>query len=272
MANIDDFHKWLIRRGRNKLTADGYASDVRIALEECSTPVQRLLSTDLAPKSRRRNLAALRAWAKFTKDEELIEILNDLKLPPADRLTPKIPLKEAIWKKLINKIEESNEPDAIKACLYIIAVRGPRISDVLRLKRKEVEEAIRTGVLSFQAKGAKRLEYGTKNFKWALETLVELKRPWRQVYEAVTAKGTMISASQRLRRALRRIAEPLGLSEKDIYPHKLRRTVATQFLNKVKDVTKLQKFMGWSSVQTASSYVDHDEREELEKVGDSLLD
>ncbi len=266
--DLNKFHNWLVSRGRDPTTADLYVINVRIAYEN-EDPIDRLLDPDISPNTKRVSLAALRAYARFTKDEDLKETLNDLKLPPVQRIRPKLPLEKHDWRVLVKTIRDL--PDSPnKAVLGMMAVRGFRIGDVLRMKREEISEGLRTGVLMYVAKGNKKLTVGVnESFRDFLEILNQ-EGKWKRVIDLFETEDK--ATRMQLRRTLQALAKDVGITDA-MYPHRLRRTVATYFLEKVGgDLTKLKDWFGWSSIATAASYSDHYKREELDKIGSTLFE
>ena len=66
---------------------------------------------------------------------------------------------------------------------------------------------------------------------------------------------------------MRRVAVEAGLDPEEMYPHRLRRTVAVMFLQKANnDLPKLCAFMGWRDLSTAMQYVDYAKLEDIEAI------
>lgn len=272
---FESFKQWLIARGRTPETASGYASDVMAAQLHPGGPLGRLRMRTLAPKTLRRTMASLRAYCKFTKDAVLLEQISDIRLPPPARKLVKVPLTKEQWLAVVKEINAADylsHPE--RAALGIMSVRGLRVGDVLRLERAKVVEAVRTGELSYKGKGSKWIICGTKAFSAYLE-LFAREDDWEYVCDliSVSARGNkMKSAGQQLSRALKTVGEHIGISRDDMYPHRLRRTYATEFLAAVGgDLEKLRQAMKWSDIQTAAGYADHSRTKELENIGDNLL-
>lgn len=273
--DIEGFKKWLIDRGRTQETADGYGSDVMAALLHPQGPLGRLRQRSLAPKTLRRTMASLRSWCKYSKDGTLLEQIGDMRLPPPERKVIKNPLTKDQWLALVKEINSADyvsHPE--RAVLGIMAVRGLRIGDVLRLERPKVLEAIRTGELSYKGKGSKWIIVGVRAFKAYLE-LMAREDDWEYARDLISISkngNRQKSAGQQISRALKQVGEHIGIAREDLYPHKLRRTYATEFLNAVGgDLVKLKEQMSWSDVSTASGYADHSKKKELEDIGDTLL-
>jgi integrase len=273
-AKLEAFRAWIIARGRTEGTAALYVKNVRAAGKQ--TPITKRLQEDLAPLTLRTNKAALAAWAKYTKDTELAEILSDIKLPPARRQAVKIPLATEDWRELGKRFRDN--PGKVKsvdaAVALIILRRGLRIGDALRIQRSEVIEALTSGTLSYVGKGGKRHEISAKAIRSQLEVLAA-QGNWKRVSDLVCPKATNpTSPHNRVRRAIERTAKACKL--RGVHPHRFRRTYATVFLSRHEGdpqaLMKLQQHMGWASLQTAAGYADAVNREQLADVGDKMVE
>lgn len=273
-ATLRDFHAWMLRRNRDPGTADLYVKHLRAAAAEPTLTTRLHARSGLAPLTMRTAKAALAAWAKYTKDEELKELLDDVKLPPARRQSVKQPLSVAEWKRLAQRIGELEHRDPILAPVCLIIVRrGLRVGDTLRIRRAEVLEALSSGTLSFVGKGQKRHEFSAAPIRAQLAELAAVKRSWKTVADLVCAGRHATSPHNRIRRVFERAAK--GLQIKGVHPHRFRRTYATAFLEQLagdpQALIKLQQHMGWANLTTAAGYADAVSREDLARVGDKMV-
>jgi integrase len=274
--SFEAFKQWMIERGRDPSTAEEYIKDLKVALDHPQGPLGRLRQRNLAPKTLRRTMASLRAWCKFTKDNEFLNQLSDIRLPPDERASVKMPLTEKEWSALldeVNNAEYLTEPE--RAVIGIMAVRGMRVGDVLRMSWRDLQNALSTGVLSFEAKRRKRTEYGIKQMRPYLEILAK-EQDWEQVYHLLgdrrRGRVKFASASMAVSRALKDVGRKIGVPPKELHPHRLRRTCAVYYLRAVGgDIEKLRAWMDWESIETAQNYVDFHKREELDDVADKMI-
>lgn len=267
-AKLQDFEQWMCRRGRQFDTAHQYARKVDLCFDDRRGLTTRLTSDDLSPMSRRQNLAALRSWAKFAKDGTLRDRLDDIKLPPPERVLEKTPLSGDEWSAMIDALARVDLEPHLHACVEMICIRGFRVGDVVRIGRAPIQQALRTGRLIYRAKGNRRLNWPSAPFDHCLRLFSESKR-WNQVCDLVTPRGRddrrWKNARLKVQRAFPAVVAEAGLPIGTVTPHRLRRTYATHYLAQVGGrADKLQKHMGWASLQTAMMYVDHDEGDELE--------
>ncbi len=279
-VQLEKFRSWLMDRGRTEGTAKLYVLNVRRCADHKRGLVARLTSGELAAKTLRTNKAALCAWAKFSKDKELEERLEDIKLPPADRAKVKHPIDDVDdWKKLVNVIRA--RPDSpVKAVLLIMARRGLRCGDVLRLRKGDIQRALSTGTLSYEAKGRRRHEWPIQSFKGALEMLGRGEDRWHKVEDLMVTDACTSEGLQRRSAAAKAVAAELDRCARkasilNVSPHRLRRTYAVHFLRRLSGdpnaLLKLQKHMGWANIQTAAGYVDAFDRKELDAIGDEMI-
>lgn len=275
-ARLEKFRKWMIGRGRSEGTADQYFLCVRMCLKHEDGVLGRLLGRKLAPKSKRINKAALRAWARYTEDKKLLFQLEDLRLPPPERVTVKEPLSSTEWADLSKAISNADIDDVSRAVLTMICERGFRVSDVLRLEQKQVRRGLETGVLIYKGKGDRLKDCLAEPFEWCLQEFVNrgerMSGRWAHVWHLVspTAKHPARAARLKMQRTIKVVGEIAGIDPGEMYTHRLRRTIATEFYRETKDIVQLQKYMGWADIKTASNYIDHSEREELERIADKI--
>lgn len=278
MNDLAGFEEWLRRRNLSEGTVQLYRSHLKAAWR-APRPEARLLSGNLAPKTLAAVRAALLSWATFVEDAVLTKRIKEIRLPKPVRLRPKLPLEKKDWLKLIDRIQASPALDnPCKACLGLIAVRGLRVSDVLRLRRDEILEALRTGQLSAVLKGNRRVEYSvTGNFEPLLRSLAAHKG-WERVDELVSPraqKDRRKAAVARLERLLRIVAKETGLDPVDVHPHRLRRTYAVEYLRMMKGdpeaLMNLKIHMRWESIETAAQYVDHPREDKLVEIEERMF-
>lgn len=267
-TELQDFRKWLRRRGRTQGTANAYAYQISRGID-----LDRLVDEDAAPKYLHSIRAAYKSYAKFMKDDELMDELEEIALPPALRTREKSILTKDQWRDLIDEIDEADYiSEPTRAALGMMACRGFRKGDVLRLRKEDVARGLSEGVLTYKAKGRRLLQFPV-NDHWGpyLEILNQFK--FQHVAEIVSPRADLESAhdsaASSVARSLSGCAEEIGVD--DIHPHLLRKTYATLYYQKCKDPEKLRAHMQWASIQTAMLYVAKSDQKELEAVADSLF-
>lgn len=268
---IDAFCQWLRRHGRSDGTIALYKSNLRRCSEHKHGLTGRLLDKSLAPKTRRTNLAALQAWAKYTKDHELRDELGEIRLPPATRVKAKVPLDPEAWKTFVQAVQKHKRlSDVVRCCILIMAFRGLRVSDVLRIKRKDAQKALSNGRLIYTGKGDKQIEIAVLPIREPIEQLID-EGEWDAVADLFPCK--FANAAQRVRRAVKRVGNKLKIE--DVHPHRLRRSYATAFLKRhhgdPQALIKLTTHMQWASINVAAGYVDSVDRDDLDREGVEMI-
>lgn len=283
--NLVRFRESLVERGMSAGTVDLYALLVRTCARHPKGLLGRLVDADLAPKSLHANRAAIMAWARFAEDDELERKLKRMRLPPSVRVNPKTEFATGLWRDLAAGVRADRTlPPAMRATLLLITVRGLRCSDALRVRRAEVATALRTGRLGFEGKGRRRQDYDVRPIREALELLHAQKGDWVLVEDLLVSRRCRASgaarrkmAAQAVRRSLLKIALKIAPDDArggSVYPHRFRRTQATEFLRRMKGdpqaLPKLMTYMGWSSMATALQYVDAVDKDQLDNVGNDM--
>jgi integrase len=278
-GKVTQFRDWLAQRGLSKGTIGVYARDVEKAVEAGGF-IARLTDDELAPKTRRHILAAGRRWADFDDDEQLTRKLKEIRLPPPRRQAAKVPITRAQLFDLIDELGRADYlDDTMKAVLGMMACRGLRCGDVLRLRRRELEAAREGGTLSFEAKGRRRLEFKVlKTYRQYLLQLANTSGRWDRVDELVSPHagddGRRSAAARAVERALTRVGVKLGIY--GLHPHQLRRTYAVEYLRAMKGdpeaMVKLTQHMQWASMATAMEYIDHARGDELDVYAERIFE
>lgn len=275
MQVVDDYRAWLERRGRGR-SADKYCQIARRWLEDPETLEKKIASRRHAPAYRRNLVAAVRSFSKFTGDDDTIARLDDLRLPPPTPRDQREPLDRDEWAAVLAEIRAAaylTEP--LRGTLLIIATRGIRCGDVLRLQRRAVSRALKEGTLSFESKGERWQHFSAAPVRGALEILDGLfwgsaVRLANLVCPRSDDDRALSSAGAAVRRMLDRVAVELDMEPAELYAHRFRHTYATRFLQQMagdpEAVFKLQTQMGWAQLNTAANYLRRSRRDELDEV------
>jgi integrase len=271
------FEKWLDDRGRSRGTIGLYSNDIRAAFAAGGFPA-RLRDPRLAPKTRHRIRTAGRQWARRFGDTELEQLLRDFRLPKPRRATAKTPITRDELFALIDEIDRADylQP-AMRAVLGMLACRGFRIGDVLRLRRVELRAAVESGVLSFEAKAGARLEFRLlSTFKRHALTLANAGGKWSQVDALISPRAKRErrkAAARAVARSLTDVAVRCGIY--NLHPHRLRRTYAVEYLSGLAGdpdgLMKLKQHMAWESIATVAEYVDHARGQQLDDAAERIF-
>ena len=278
---VEDFQAWLTRRGRERSAAQ-YGRVVRLYLDDSEDFEGKISNRRYSPNYRRHLAACLRSWAKFTKDNDLRDWLDELKLPAAVPRDVREPFERDQWFAILDEIDGAdylNPP--VKAVCLIVATRGIRVGDTVRLQRREIQQAIKTGILTFEAKGERRMRFSAAPVADYLRDLLDMewgnRKRVRDLISPRSADGdkAQANAGNIVRDGFDQVAEAVGIPSEDLYPHKFRHTYATHFLGELEGdpeaVIKLKEQMGWARLDTALNYLRRSRQGELDQVEQSLF-
>lgn len=280
-ARTVDFREWLGEFGLAKGTIDIYVRDVELARTPAALLV-RLRDDELAPKTRRRILASARRWAEYTENGKFKDQLKRLRLPPSRRKGVRVPLSKEQLFALIDELPKAEYlTPTMRGVIGLMACRGFRCGDVLRLKRSEIDTARETGILSYVAKGNRRLEFKLiKTYRRYLVQLADIPGDWNHVCELIAPGGNatfdkrMRSAAKAVERGLSKLGIHAGITK--LHPHRLRRTYAVEYLRAMSGdpeaMVKLVSHMRWASMATAMEYIDHQRGDELDLYAERIFE
>jgi len=200
-------------------------------------------------------------------------------MPAAAAASVREPLTLEQWFEIREAIDEADWlSDAQRLVCSIIALRGIRCGDVLRLSKHEISQGLKTGILAFEGKGERRQQYSAEPMRSYLDGLLELRWTGKRVRNLVSPKSDedlcQETAGRQIRRAFDRIADELDMDRADLYAHRFRHTYATHFLQQMtgdpEALFKLQQQMGWAKLETAANYLRRGRRAELDEVDERL--
>jgi integrase len=278
ITDLRAFEAWIIDQGLAATTATTYAYDVRSALVPGFK--ERLRDEALAPKTRHRILAAGRQWAAFRSDDELKTLLESFRLPPSRRKHPKTPIEREQLFKIIDELPKADYlTPAACAVIGMLACRGFRVSDVLRIRRDELLQAKESGMLVYLAKGRRRIEFGLiKTWSHYAIALADAPGEWERVEDLISRdakpKTRRKAAVRAIQRSLNIVAGRCGIPR--VYPHRLRRTYAVEYLRHQKGdpeaLLKLTQHMQWADESTALQYVNHIRGGELDAAAERMFE
>lgn len=277
--DLDGFYAWLHKRGRGR-SADQYRRVVKLWLDGKDEFEAKMTSTSYSPNYRRHLIACVRVWAKYTGDGDLLVRLEDIKRPAAIARDVREPFEFSDWFAIRNAIE--NYPgitDAKRNVCALIALRGIRCGDVLRLAKRDVSQAVDAGVLAFESKGERWQKFNAAPLLPHLKGLMGCWHHGQRVRNLVSPGSSEEHCQETAGRAIRRvfdeIADEIGMNPEDLYAHRFRHTYATYFLQEMagdpEAIFKLQQQMGWARLDTASNYLRRSRQGELDAVEERLL-
>jgi integrase/recombinase XerD len=277
---VDRFCLYLIaERGRSRLSAESYASDLRHWVEFCENcelpPFPPTFSAVSAFRrhmdkegkersSQQRCIAAIRSWIHFVEMEETTDLDLPLpELPDKAEIMPRI-LNEAEIKRLMD-VCQGTKPLLVRdrAIFEIGYGCGLRVSEICTLAVLDLD--FESKLLRTRGKGDKErmvpfLGEAARSVKLYLDTARPLLKNKLANAERKSANSVFLSFSGRLLnrqdvwRLLRKRGRQAGISQSRLYPHILRHSFATHLLSHGMDMRTLQEMLGHSSIITTQAY------------------
>ena len=274
---LDRFCLYLVaERGRSRLTAESYASDLGQWLNFCEknehVPFPPALSAvsafrrhmdrqGKARSSQQRCIAAMRSWIRFVEMEEAEDLDIPLpELPDKTRLEPRV-LNEAEVKRLMDACRGIKPLVVRDRAIFEIGYGcGLRASEICGLKVLDLD--FESKLLRTRGKGDKaRVVPFLGETARSVRTYLDSARP--QLFKGrvdnvfLSRLGRPLNR-QDMWRILRKRGREAGIAQSRLYPHILRHSFATHLLARGMDMRTLQEMLGHSSIVTTQTYAHFD--------------
>jgi len=275
---MDEFQDYLAEQGISSRSITVYVGYVRQALKRKSMTA---ILNEGAASTRKSARAAIKQWAKFQKDTDLINELDSIRIVKMVKKSDKPsrvsrPLDATESAALINMINslEGQKPWWIWPCLSLLVKLGLRVRvDLIEMSRNRVVAALKSDVLEIQTKGGKSRRLPANFVENELKTLLTVDKSWNTVADIISPKTPIndrsAAAYRKVYRALRVISEGAGIDPSTIYPHRLRHTAADKLWKKTGDLLKVKEFLGHNQVTTTERYL---QGERIDEIGKDLED
>lgn len=289
-ANLELFHTWL-RKNLSEATTNTYYRATKGALKlDSDNPIASLLRPGLSRQTRNTYQAALRQWALFTEDAELLDKLNSKELLRAFKddlknehqkapheVQPFSPEEEARLLKVLGIWQEdATRPQWQWPAISMMFNLGLRAGvDLMALSRADVEAALRSKVeLVIATKGAKNRRLPAVLILAEMQALLEADRPWEVVADLIVAPSKLQSprklqnAYELLRLCIKQLAREAEIPENELHTHRFRHNAAQRLFAITKDMKMVQEFLGHNSMNTTMGYL---KKNRTEEIGSILL-
>lgn len=263
----------LIRKSRTSSTINTYRSALfkfvewsgdmpisRVDIPTIDFYAEYVQSLNLKPKTLRNRLTAVRSFVKYLYAKELSDIR------PESIDLPRSPDSEATF---LNSEEQTKLLDACKTplekALTLTLLRsGVRISELLNIQTDDVYEG---SIVIRSGKGQKpRLVFISEDATLAIK-LYHHQLGFRPLYLISDRSGQRISR-QYAHRLVVGVADRANI-RKNITPHTLRHTYATNMLKAGAKIQDVQKLLGHANIQNTLIYLHFTDdylKEEYEKT------
>lgn len=264
---IDDFCSYLLAEKRlSTETAKSYRSDLQswiqcgldltntksLSKKDFLKAVERLQKTTWTDSTISRKISALRSLIHYQKIKDSCWE-NYLDYLPKTKLQEHYPyaLNSTQIQTLLNFEENDWRDNRDKAMLVLMYYCGLRVSELLKLKLKNIDEQKQWLVVD--GKGSKqRIVPYCDQVEDCFKKLEIEKKERGNIHLFVNAKGNPYS-----RMAAWKIVRKRGLQAglENLHPHALRHSIATHLLEQGMDVRFVQVFLGHSTLSTTERYL-----------------
>ncbi|HLC31418.1 MAG TPA: site-specific tyrosine recombinase/integron integrase [Candidatus Nanoarchaeia archaeon] len=265
MDELEKLRTELKIRGFSPLTVRNYGFFVEKFLQRINKPASDLNEDDVKSylshlfDSKSKNTIMLAAASlKFFYSEILQKEFATIKMPKKDKKLPEVLSKEDI-KKLIDSA------DTLKSRFIIsfLYSTGLRVSELVHLKRDEINFGEKTGWVR-RGKGAKdRLFTMSEGLSHDLQDYLQYKPDYAYLFSKEKPLTT-----RNIQKIISSTGKRAGIQKK-VTPHTLRHSFATHLLEQGTDIRVIQTLLGHSSLSTTQVYT-HVSADQLKKVANPL--
>lgn len=245
-------------KGYSENTAKAYTKDIKhfviwvkatrtdvrwsnITREDIDAYVTDMCKAGLKPATTNRHLASISSLYKYMKRQGY-EVENPCKYESRRKQAKTIP--NTIPTEDLKTAYEKTA-GVTKVMIGLLATTGMRLQELLDLRFEDIN--FKTQSLTISGKGAKqRIVYTTAD---KLETL-------KAVYEHGHKSGRVFTIEQRQARFMIWSALRPYSQAKQLSPHAIRHTVATNYANGGANVTTIATILGHNEIKTTQKYID----------------
>lgn len=190
----------------------------------------------------------------------------DIDVPEPPRKTGRKDMDIPVEDELLAYEEAAKDEEVHKQAIALLPLQmGLRAMELLMLKRKDVERALKVGELTFLRKANYLARLPAKHaaaiWKTLLATPARDGGPWERLGEVLSGSSAHTQYCS-LRRLVRRVGRGAGISK--LRPHSLRHGFATRMVRKGAPLPIVQKWLGHAFASTTMIYI-HPELRDLEK-------
>ena len=139
-----------------------------------------------------------------------------------------------------------------KAMLAVLYSTGCRVSELIGLKREDVD--IEAGTVHLFGKGSKhRTSYLNAEAKVTLQRYLETRTDTEDTLFVSMRSPARPLTKNAVEARLKKLAQKAGI-DRNVFPHLIRHTTATDALNRGMPVTELQAMLGHTKLETTMIY------------------
>lgn len=239
--------------------------------DDISSYLQELTNQGLKKNTLVRKAMCLRHFLRFLKKEGEISLtLDELIVPKNDLCLPKY-LSEEETNKLLAVIDKGTKKGILDLSMIILDLStGLRVSELVNLKTEDL--SLKGNYLKIIGKGNKeRLLPFLDETNYILNVyLEEVRNPINSKKKEffLHPDGKTVSR-QYFYQEIKKYAKSSGIN-KEISPHTLRHTFATNLLNNGADLRKVQELLGHSNIETTQIYTHLSMKKKIEEYDKTM--
>jgi site-specific recombinase XerD len=287
---INDFLEYLeIERNRSRKTIENYGHYLRRFVDWSKIKDSKQIDAELVRKYRlylnRFEDEKGQTLKKITQNYHIIAVRNllkylakrDINALAADKIEigkAEAPTVEFLEPEELDRLLNSASGDDVqklrdRAILELLFSAGLRVSELVSVNRDQIN--LKTQEFSIRGKGNKvRIVFISNTAKDAIERYLNKRRDIDPaLFVRILKKGETAGKSLRLTpRSVQRIVKYYAAKAgivKDVHPHTLRHSFATDLLMNGADIRSVQAMLGHSSITTTQIYT-HVTNQQLKEV------
>lgn len=160
--------------------------------------------------------------------------------------TPKV-IKQPFTEEEMEKLRQGTKTKRDRALIEFLYSTGCRVSEVVGLNRADINKFTQTMLVHGKGNKEREVYISPKAMFYLLQYVEE--RTDQDPALFVSKKGRMTKDG--IEFVIRKLGESVGV---EAYPHKFRRTIATELINKGMPVQEIQQMLGHESIDTTMIY------------------
>ncbi len=274
--NIDEFLGYLkYEKGNSKNTIENYKRDLEMFSLKMNKKFEDIteeeiieyidyLSKILKRNSILRKVSAIKTFYKFCYMNKILSVDPTImikNMKKEQRLPEILTLVEV--KQIIDNCKNTPEGQRDKLIIKLLIATGARISEILNLEIKDVENQDYE-FIKILGKGSKyRIVPIYDELENQIKKYIEVDRKQLKNVE-LTHKLFPQTRRENFWKRLKKISKDAKI-EKNVYPHIFRHSIATVLLSNGADIRVVQEILGHVNISTTEIYT-HVEKSKLKKI------
>ena len=242
------YYERILRYFREKT---GLVSVDQITITACKEYLLALMDSGLASSSVQTYVRGLRAFLNWLYANEYMEtnITQRFKLPKAQRKVIDV-LTDAEVQTLLNSFDTSDFHQLRNLCIVLLMLdSGLRMNETITLRLDRLHLRERYAIVDGKCNKQRIVPIGSSSVPF-FEKYLAIKPP--SVYLICKSDGSQLTADT-VKDLFRKLKKSTGIPR--LYPHLLRHSFATRYLENGGNIYNLQAILGHSSLEMVKRYL-----------------